>query len=99
MKILNLFKKKCFFCKNVEENNKILTHSKLNKTIKIHMRNCGMYQEEISCYYHDDCLKQVLNNPETFPNKILDMAIDISDKNKYDEKKRADKISRIKDLH
>jgi hypothetical protein len=87
MKILNLFKKKCFFCKNVKEKkNRFLTH----------MINFGMYGETISCYYHNNCFKQVLDKPEIFSNKILDMAIDISDKIKLDEKKRTNKISIIR---
>jgi len=74
---MNLFWRGCFCCRSFKETSLI--------TIFI-------LDSVISYYYHENCLKEVVCNPEKYSNSKLYTALAIIDEKKIEKKIREDNL-------
>lgn len=76
MGIINYFSKKCVFCKS-----------------KINTKYVEAYHYGGVCYgdwYHEKCLRKVAQEPENYPERTVDLAIDIINRIRESKKKDDD---------
>lgn len=92
MGIINKLTKRCVFCGNKDETKYVPAY--------------GLYgQSRPGNYYHNECLMEVMCEPEKYKTRIVDMAIDIADRIKgtkalkmcreEQEKKRCDYLKSL----
>lgn len=76
---------KCCFCKSI-----------FGVLASVH--GYGIYGTELGhrVFYHEECLQHVIENPEQYGHRNIDMAIDITDKKKQNIKHNEEIISDYK---
>jgi len=83
MGIINYFRRRCTFCKTSEGTQFISSF--------------GMYESTYpGDWYHDECLREIVCEPEKYPSITVDLAVDIIDRIEIKQKREKERIEKLK---
>lgn len=82
MGIINMLTKRCIFCKSREGTE--------------YVPDYGIYGEESGNWYHKECLNEIACDPEKYPSRLVDMAVEMIERIKEYKKRTAEAEEREK---